>query len=45
MRGDQTPMASGYRQEVFSVLLAQLLQERAVVSAPESIIRSAPERR
>jgi hypothetical protein len=33
----------GYRQEVFNVLLAQLLQERGVVSAPERIIRSGPE--
>ncbi len=28
----------GYRQEVFNVLLAQLLQERGVVSAPEKIV-------
>ncbi len=28
----------GYRQEVFNVLLAQLLQERVVVSAPEKIV-------
>ena len=33
----------GYRQEVFNVLLAQLLQERGVISAPESIVRSGPE--
>ena len=30
-----------YRQEVFNVLLAQLLQERGVIAAPESIITSA----
>ncbi len=29
-----------YRQEVLNVLLAQLLQERGVVSAPETIIRA-----
>lgn len=28
----------GYRQEVFNVLLAQVLQERGVVSAPEQIL-------
>jgi hypothetical protein len=28
-----------YRQEVFNVLLAQLLQERGVISAPEDIIK------
>ncbi len=31
-------MADGYRQEVLNVLLAQLLQERGVISAPENII-------
>lgn len=31
-------MSQVYRQEVFNVLLAQLLQERGVVSAPESIL-------
>jgi len=30
----------GYRQEVFNVLLAQLLQKRGVISAPENIIKS-----
>lgn len=30
-----------YRQEVFNVLLAQLLQERGVISAPESMLRAA----
>lgn len=34
-----------YRQEVFNVLLAQLLQERGVVSAPESIVKSGIERK
>lgn len=29
---------SGYRQEVFNVVLAQLLQERGLVTAPESVI-------
>jgi len=38
-------MSDGYRQEVLNVLLAQLLQERGVVTAPESIVRSGPERR
>lgn len=33
-------MANGYRQEVFNVLLAQLLQERGVVTAPETIVKS-----
>ncbi|MBI3871787.1 MAG: hypothetical protein HY304_01775 [candidate division Zixibacteria bacterium] len=32
-------MGAKYRQEVFNVLLAQLLQERGVLSAPESILR------
>jgi hypothetical protein len=32
-----------YRQEVLNVLLAQLLQERGVVTAPESIIKTGPE--
>lgn len=31
-------MIEGYRQEVFNVLLAQLLQERGVISAPESVL-------
>jgi hypothetical protein len=33
-----------YRQEVFNVLLAQLLQERGVVSAPENIIKIGVEK-
>jgi hypothetical protein len=32
-------MAEKYRQEVFNVLLAQLLHERGVVSAPENIVK------
>lgn len=32
-------MGDAYRQEVFNVLLAQLLQERGVITAPESIIK------
>jgi hypothetical protein len=32
-------MKSGYRQEVLNVLLAQLLQERGVIAAPENVIR------
>jgi hypothetical protein len=31
-------MDTTYRQEVLNVLLAQLLQERGIISAPESII-------
>lgn len=30
----------GYRQEVFNVLLAQLLQKRGVISAPENIVNA-----
>jgi hypothetical protein len=32
-------MTDGFRQEVLNVVLAQLLQERGVVSAPETIIK------
>lgn len=32
-------MPNSYRQEVLNVLLAQLLQERGVITAPESIIK------
>jgi len=35
-------MNTGYRQEVFNVLLAQLLQERGVIAAPESVIHTSP---
>ena len=33
-------MSHSYRQEVFNVLLAQLLQERAIVTAPEAVLKS-----
>ncbi len=36
-------MTDAYRQEVFNVLLVQLLHERGVVSTPESIIRGVLE--
>ena len=32
-------MSNSYRQEVLNVLLAQLLQERGLITAPESIIK------
>lgn len=35
-------MNPGYRQEVFNVLLAQLLQERGIVAAPENVLRASP---
>ena len=40
-------MSDGYRQEVFNVLLARLLQERGVIAAPETILKTdfASERR
>jgi hypothetical protein len=38
-------MTNGYRQEVFNVLLAQLLQERGVISAPENIIKMGIEQK
>lgn len=38
-------VTSGYRQEVFNVLLAQLLQERGVISAPEKVLSSANKKR
>lgn len=34
-------MKHNYRQEVFNVLLAQLLQERGVVTAPEDVLKTA----
>lgn len=37
-------LTDAYRQEVFNVLLAQLLQERGVITAPESILKATPER-
>jgi hypothetical protein len=33
-------MKVGYRQEVFNVFLAQILQERGVISVPEKVIRA-----
>jgi len=38
-------MSAEYRQEVLNVILAQLLQERGVVSVPEGIIKSIDDRR
>ena len=38
-------MSDGYRQEVFNVLLAQLLAEGGIVAAPENILKLGPERR
>ena len=35
-------VSNGYRQEVFNVLLAQLLQERGVISAPENVVKATP---
>lgn len=35
-------MKHSYRQEVFNVLLAQLLQERGIVSAPEDVLKATP---
>lgn len=32
-----------YRQEVFNVLLAQLLQERGIISAPEDVLKASPD--
>lgn len=32
-------MKTGYRQEVFNVILAQILQERGVISVPEKVIK------
>lgn len=33
-------MQVGYRQEVFNVVLAQILQERGVISVPEKVIKA-----
>lgn len=33
-------MKVGYRQEVLNVVLAQILQERGVVSVPEKVVRN-----
>ena len=35
-------MKHNYRQEVFNVLLAQLLQERGVITAPEDVLKPSP---
>lgn len=37
-------MGAGFRQEVLNVILAQVLQERGVVSLPETIIKSVIEK-
>jgi len=37
-------METGFRQEVFNVILAQILEEHGVVSAPERIIKAKPGR-
>ena len=39
-RGKGEIMDGHYRQEVFNVLLAQLLQKRGLITAPESILKS-----
>ena len=33
-------METGFREEVFNVLLAQILEEHGVISAPERIIKA-----
>jgi hypothetical protein len=33
-------MESGFREEVFNVILAQILEEHGVISAPERIIKA-----
>ncbi|RLC63495.1 MAG: hypothetical protein DRI01_05120 [Chloroflexi bacterium] len=38
-------MSNGYREEVFNVLLALLLHERSIVTAPEQSLRQAIEQR
>jgi len=35
----------GFRQEVLNVILAQLLREREIISAPEDVLASAEGRR
>jgi hypothetical protein len=37
-------MESGFREEVFNVILAQILEEHGVISAPERIIKARPGR-
>ncbi len=36
-------MPHNYRQEVFNVLLAQILQEQGIISAPEDVLRISPD--
>jgi hypothetical protein len=36
-------MPHNYRQEVFNVLLAQILQELGIISAPEDVLKISPE--
>lgn len=36
-------MPHSYRQEVFNVLLAQLLEERGIISAPEDVLKTTPD--
>ncbi|MEK9138273.1 MAG: hypothetical protein AAB393_14200 [Bacteroidota bacterium] len=35
-------MIHNYRQEVLNVVLAQLLQERGIISAPEDVLKTSP---
>ena len=35
-------MTHNYRQEVLNVVLAQLLQERGIISAPEDVLKTSP---
>ena len=35
-------MESGFRQEVFNVLLAQILVRHGIISAPEIILKAKP---
>jgi len=36
-------METGFREEVFNVILAQILEEHGVISAPERIIKARPD--
>jgi len=36
-------METGFREEVFNVVLAQILEEHGVISAPERIIKARPD--
>ena len=42
---DNSIIDADYRQEVLNVILAQLLQDRGIVSVPEGIIKSIDNRR